>query len=86
VHFGFRDGEERRTPNLGATIPITLEQVGLGCCASVPYSAVPPDQHYLAWISSSTACACGFVHVAGPSSPGCAAVCGVSNVAFAAQV
>jgi hypothetical protein len=27
VHFGFRDGEERRTPNLGATIPITLEQV-----------------------------------------------------------
>lgn len=50
VHFGFRDGEERRTPNLGATIPITLEQVGLGCCASVPSSAVPPDQRYLAWI------------------------------------
>ena len=50
VHFGFRDGEERRTPNLGATIPITLEQVGLAVAASLPSSAVPPDQHYLAWI------------------------------------
>jgi len=35
LHFGFREGEERRTPNLGATIPITLEQVNSGHNVSI---------------------------------------------------